>query len=502
VTESGASTVSIGSASDWADAACTPTGGAGLVARVGSVVLVAAPAGDDALAPILDHAQIVAANGGSGRQLVRGFALQLSMMNDDPPAFVAAAPIDRGLAVFAVGEGTADVDGQEISGRDSLAWVEKVVPWPIGKVSLYVGGAPVAGSGLLDLRDGVIAAGGCILAAEAAAPVAHGAAARAPGAVAAAGQAELEPQDMGHQRRLSEPRFAEPAAPLERPTPEVAAASAVPAAPAAPAPPAAPAVPAPPAAPAVPAPPAAPAPPAPPAAPAPPAPAPAPAATDEEADDTGPIAIARPPVARRPDFSPEPAAEDEFESILVGPGDFGADSVPTPLPVVERAGRSKITTDSSPVVKGVFCKNGHFNDPRMLFCAVCGINMVQQTPVLVDGARPPLGVLVLDDGAVFQLDADYLLGREPDVDERVLRRGWRAIPLADSQQAISRVHARIELRQWDVVLVDDNSTNGTFYADPKTAKWIPVPRGGEQVLQPGWRIRVGHRTLAFNTHRG
>ena len=73
-------------------------------------------------------------------------------------------------------------------------------------------------------------------------------------------------------------------------------------------------------------------------------------------------------------------------------------------------------------VRGVYCKNRHFNDPRQLFCAVCGINMVQQTPVLVNGVRPPLGVVVLDDGSVFQLDTPYLLGRDPSADERVQRR--------------------------------------------------------------------------------
>jgi hypothetical protein len=411
----------IGSTTDWAAAACTPSGGAGLLARVGPVVLVAGVAADHELAPILDHAQIVAANGGSGRQLVRGFAVQLSTMSHDPPSFVAVAPIDRGLAVFAVGEGSADVDGEELSGRESLAWVEKVVPWPIGRVALYVGEPPSPGSGLLDLRDGVVAAAGCTLTSGAPSPAGNADAVEEASAV---GQPALEPRDMGRHR------------------------------------------------------------------------------ADDEVDSTGPISIAGPPVARRPAFTPEPKAAEEFESILMGSSSLEADSIPTPLPVVEKPGRSRVVDESAPVVKGVFCKNGHFNDPKVLFCAVCGINMVQQTPVLVDGARPPLGVIVLDDGAVFQLDADYLLGREPDSDERVQHGTWRAIPLADNQNAISRVHARIELRLWDVVLVDNDSTNGTFYADPKVAQWVPVPRGGEQILQPGWRIRVGHRTLAFNTHRG
>ena len=42
-------------------------------------------------------------------------------------------------------------------------------------------------------------------------------------------------------------------------------------------------------------------------------------------------------------------------------------------------------------VRGVYCKNRHFNDPRQLFCGICGINMVQQTPVLVNGIAAPAG---------------------------------------------------------------------------------------------------------------
>jgi hypothetical protein len=385
-------------------------------------VLVTGLASDDQLAPILDHAQIVAANGGGGRQLVRGFALQLSTMSHDPPPFVAAAPIDRGLAIFAVGEGSAEIDGLELSGRESLAWVEKVVPWPIGRVTMYVGAPPAPGSSLLDLRDGVVAASGCTLTCQP--PSSHTAEPDADNA-AAVGQPALEPQDMGRHW-----------------------------------------------------------------------------AADDEVESTGPISFPSPPVARRPGFTPAPKAAEMFESISLGRRNGDGGSIPTPLPVVEEPGRSTVVHESSPVIAGVFCENGHFNDPRVLVCAGCGIALVHPTAVRVDGARPPLGVIVTDDGAVFQLDADYVLGREPDADERVRRGTFRAIPLTDNQNSISRVHARIELRQWDVVLVDNDSTNGTFYAEPDVAQWVPVPRGGEQIIEPGWRIRVGNRTLAFNRHRG
>ena len=37
---------------------------------------------------------------------------------------------------------------------------------------------------------------------------------------------------------------------------------------------------------------------------------------------------------------------------------------------------------------------------------------------------------------------------------------------------------------------------------PKTPDWVRMPPGSEQVLVQGTRVRIGHRTLAFNTHAG
>ena len=128
--------------------------------------------------------------------------------------------------------------------------------------------------------------------------------------------------------------------------------------------------------------------------------------------------------------------------------------------------------------------------------------MVQQTPVQVSGPRPPLGVIVLDDGAVFRLVGDYLLGRDPETDGRVQSGQFRGVPVIDTSHQISRVHARLELRGWDIVLIDNSSTNGTFVNPPNTDGWTRLPVGGEHVLVQGTRVRIGHRTLAYNTPNG
>jgi hypothetical protein len=154
------------------------------------------------------------------------------------------------------------------------------------------------------------------------------------------------------------------------------------------------------------------------------------------------------------------------------------------------------------VVKGVFCKRGHFNDPMVQFCTVCGINMVQQTPALVDGPRPPLGVLVFDDGSVYQLEQDYVLGRQPESAPEVISGSARPLRLEDSGGTVSRAHALIALEDWTVRLSDHNSANGTYIAMPNSSDWQPVPPNGRIVLTPGTTIKLGNRTLKYESHRG
>jgi hypothetical protein len=198
-----------------------------------------------------------------------------------------------------------------------------------------------------------------------------------------------------------------------------------------------------------------------------------------------------------------------FESVVIGfLGHDGASADDFDEPIPERdplpiAGerQQREHADERPQVRGVYCKNNHFNDARQLFCAVCGINMVQQTPVLSNGPRPPLGVLVLDDGSVFQLDEEYVIGREPTSDESVSSGRRRALVVDDDFKTVSRAHARIELHDWDVLLIDNGSANGTFAAAEGDNAWTHVPPGQPYVLRGGTRILVGRRTLIYNTHR-
>lgn len=70
-------------------------------------------------------------------------------------------------------------------------------------------------------------------------------------------------------------------------------------------------------------------------------------------------------------------AEVEDRSQTSGPLP-PADVQPPPGPVPADGAEE---ADARPIVLGIYCKNDHFNDPRVPYCAVCGISMAQLTHV-------------------------------------------------------------------------------------------------------------------------
>jgi hypothetical protein len=436
----------------------------------------------DAQAFLLRVCSEVVAHGGDGRSLVRALAGHATTRGDEMPPCAALAPSGSNLVVFLHGEAQAE-SGElfKLSGRESLAWVDRVVPWPLGTVTISLTGAREVDEGAYNLRDGAVPGAGLTLitvdegsdtapdvpivppSAEVVLPpepVREAARAREPEPVFDPGQ-EWD-HDHVYEPVLEHATSAGDAAPAQPPPTDEWM------------------------------------PPAKRETPAEPSPAPPTAWESVPAPSGGD----RP---RAADLEPQ-----SFESVIIGfpdHGDASADAFDDepmperePLPIAgERQLREH--ADERPQVRGVYCKNNHFNDARQLFCAVCGINMVQQTPILTSGPRPPLGVLVLDDGSVFQLDDEYVIGREPTSDESVASGRRRALVVDDDYKTVSRAHARIELHDWDAVLFDNGSANGTFAAAEGETTWQHVPPGQPYVLRAGARVLIGRRTMIYNTHR-
>jgi hypothetical protein len=155
----------------------------------------------------------------------------------------------------------------------------------------------------------------------------------------------------------------------------------------------------------------------------------------------------------------------------------------------------------SQIIDGVYCPNGHFEDPEAQTCAVCGVSMNQQTLIARPGPRPPLGVLILDDGNAIPLDGDYVAGREPTLDDAVAAGEARPLLINDPNGIVSRVHARVHLEGWRVLVTDLGSANGTRVLLPHQMEQQLLPKV-PIVLPPGSRVDLGGAGFAYESRRG
>jgi hypothetical protein len=175
-----------------------------------------------------------------------------------------------------------------------------------------------------------------------------------------------------------------------------------------------------------------------------------------------------------------------------------------PLPVAGARGEGAVatgTTGAEVLVEGALCPGGHFTDPDLSTCPTCG------EPLPPDGRRvtlprPPLGVLVTDGGTIYTVTGDFVIGREAEGVPDVLAGRARPLPLRDTARSTSRVHARLTVRGWKVLLSDNGSANGTFLSRHGAAgPWLPVTSQAPVPLVHGDRVRLGKRQLLFDTWR-
>ena len=199
-----------------------------------------------------------------------------------------------------------------------------------------------------------------------------------------------------------------------------------------------------------------------------------------------------------PSFTTFSLTEEPVQELVQEPvQDVSVESRPTePEAAPAEPGHAK----AAPLVRGIVCTRGHFNAPDARFCAHCGISMVHQTHNVVTGERPPLGVLVADDGRRYDLVQDFVIGRDPESSDEV--RSGRSAPLflEDPELSLSRVHARLVLDGWEVRLEDAGSANGTFLAAEGSDDWRQLDTGVATTITPGTRVRVGSRVLTYESH--
>jgi len=147
----------------------------------------------------------------------------------------------------------------------------------------------------------------------------------------------------------------------------------------------------------------------------------------------------------------------------------------------------------------VLCDHGHLNDVAAARCRECGVALSLADGRRHTGPRPPLGLLLFDDGASYVLDTDYVIGRAPAGDPLVVAGRARPLVLDDVERTVSRVHAEVRLEGWQVLLSDRGSTNGTFWWDGAAGRWVRLVPSEARRLQPGDRAAIGRRVLSLET---
>ncbi|WP_336028633.1 FHA domain-containing protein [Geodermatophilus sp. FMUSA9-8] len=437
----------------------------------------AAPAGDAVVGELVQLCRRVSAAGSRapGTRLHEELRSWLGTVAE-PPSFAVAAATEDGLALVLAGGGTAEVpdlglrltpeQGEKLDNGTLV--LDRFVTWPPAALHLSAGSpADSAPHPLADLEAGAVPGAAAVLSPAPAPSV-----------------APAPPPSGTTMVRLPAPHAAKPGLPLVPPRPARTPAGSPP-------------------------------PPPPPAEE--PAARPAPAHADHDHaghdhaghdhaghDHAGHDHGHAAPVAAEP---PAPVVElpapKKSTLLFGGPAEAEPPREPLPTPGAEPASAgAEEPDDGRATVKGILCKNGHLNDPRAGFCALCGIRTTQQTAVLIEGVRPPLGLLVFDDGATVSLDMDYLLGREPETDERVASGLLRPLLVVDHTGGVSRHHAEIRLEGWDVLLLDTGSANGTLVAPRGAPGWSSLVPHQPVRLTPGMAVRMGGRQFAFESPHG
>ena len=100
-------------------------------------------------------------------------------------------------------------------------------------------------------------------------------------------------------------------------------------------------------------------------------------------------------------------------------------------------------------------------------CLRCGRLIPPGSPQAM-GPRPPVGVLLADDGSIWALRRGCLIGAEPSSAPEVQSGASEAITMkAGADHAMAPVQAEIQIRDWSTYLVDRGAEGGSWVQGPR-----------------------------------
>jgi hypothetical protein len=127
----------------------------------------------------------------------------------------------------------------------------------------------------------------------------------------------------------------------------------------------------------------------------------------------------------------------------------------------------------------------------------CGRALSGPGVTRVEAVRPCLGLLVGDEGAVFALDAGYVLGTEPESSSAVAEGSMRPLRVHDDGGVVAAVHAEIRLAGWEPLAVDLGSAAGTEVRPPGAHRPHRLEPDLPEPLSPGSAVIVGPASFLF-----
>lgn len=176
-----------------------------------------------------------------------------------------------------------------------------------------------------------------------------------------------------------------------------------------------------------------------------------------------PAATPAPPVPAR-----QPVTETVLRTTMMSPND-------TQMLQGTRTG----------LVRARKCPAGHLSSDYAVYCRVCEVPLPEQVAAMLP--VPVLGLLRLSTGDTISLDRNVVMGRDPSGD----RGGVNLVQVGrENDTEISRTHVEIRPANWDVLVRDLGSMNGTSISRPGCPPEKLAPHIDE-ILYPGTRVTLG-----------
>jgi hypothetical protein len=195
----------------------------------------------------------------------------------------------------------------------------------------------------------------------------------------------------------------------------------------------------------------------------------------ESEAEAGNAAPQQPAVPAAPQQPEVPAAPQQPEVPAAPPVSHSAEDAESAGPTSELS--PEAAQDSA--ILAVMCEDGHANLPSFTSCRVCGSPLASQARQFVPG--PVVAVLRASDGSTAEVDRPVLIGRAPS-GNRPGSRAPRLMTVPSPNHDISRTHLEVAPDDWQIVVTDLNSTNGTNLVRPGAAD--------RQQLAPGEPVHV------------